>query len=120
MGAAAAAAQVRSRHRGLYMDLNSICTPSQAPHLFAVGGGDPWMRIYDRRMASSSSTMPTLKAGLLRICTLARTHHPCAHCPLQLSAPFGQVGERIHIRCGVCWRKGAWLLWTPSQLESVG
>ena len=56
------AAQVRSRHRGLYMDLNSICTPSLAPHLLAVGGGDPWMRVYDRRMASSSATAPNLKA----------------------------------------------------------
>lgn len=44
---------VRSRGGNRMMELNSICSPAQRSHLFAVGGGDPYLRLYDRRATSA-------------------------------------------------------------------
>ncbi|KAK9903580.1 hypothetical protein WJX75_009241 [Coccomyxa subellipsoidea] len=52
-GGPAVLAYVRSHGSNRMIELNSICSPAQRPHLFAVGGGDPWLRVYDRRMTSS-------------------------------------------------------------------
>jgi len=41
------------RLRRLLVDLNSIDSPLSRPHLFAVGGSDTWLRMYDRRMTAS-------------------------------------------------------------------
>ena len=40
--------------RRLAVDLNSIDSPASKPHIFAVGGSDTWLRVYDRRMTSSN------------------------------------------------------------------
>ena len=63
--------QARARHRELRLELHSICSPAAAPHLFAVGGGDAWLRVYDRRMAGSNASalkvrnarLPVAQAG---------------------------------------------------------
>jgi hypothetical protein len=39
--------------RRLAVDLNSLDSPASKPHIFAVGGSDTWLRMYDRRMTSS-------------------------------------------------------------------
>ncbi|BDA50285.1 probable DDB1- and CUL4-associated factor 6 [Coccomyxa sp. Obi] len=52
-GAPAVMTYVRSRGGNRMMELNSICSPAQRPHLFAVGGGDPYVRLYDRRATSA-------------------------------------------------------------------
>lgn len=52
-GAPAVMTYVRSRSGNRMMELNSICSPAQRPHLFAVGGGDPYLRLYDRRATSA-------------------------------------------------------------------
>lgn len=45
------------RLRRLAVDLNSIDTPASKPHLFAVGGSDTWLRVYDRRMTASHGSV---------------------------------------------------------------
>ena len=61
-----ASARSLGGRRRLGVSLNSIDAPASKPHLFAVGGSDPWLRIYDRRMAGSCLSLP-------RVCALA----PC-------------------------------------------
>ena len=54
------------------VDLNSIDSPSSKPHLFAVGGSDTWVRVYDRRMTASNGgvrvrCLPHADAAVLRL-----------------------------------------------------
>lgn len=42
------------------VDLNSIDAPASKPHLFAVGGSDTWLRVYDRRMAAGRGSVKVL------------------------------------------------------------
>jgi hypothetical protein len=51
--------------RRLAVDLNSIDSPASKPHLFAVGGSDTWLRVYDRRMTSSDGTVQVCPHFLL-------------------------------------------------------
>ena len=55
---ASASHQPLSRYlRRLAVDLNSIDSPAAKPHLFAVGGSDTWLRLYDRRMTSGDGNV---------------------------------------------------------------
>ena len=51
--------------RRLAVDLNSIDSPASKPHLFAVGGSDTWLRMYDRRMTSSDGNVQARHTFLL-------------------------------------------------------
>ena len=60
----AACLGVRRPRRRLKVSLNSIDAPASKPHLFAVGGSDPWLRVYDRRM-TGATTLPKVRAPAL-------------------------------------------------------
>ena len=57
------------RLRRLAVDLNSIDTPASKPHLFAVGGSDTWLRVYDRRMTAGHGSVKVL-CSPFRCCTV--------------------------------------------------
>ena len=57
-----ASARPPGPRRRLKVSLNSIDAPASKPHLFAVGGSDPWLRVYDRRMAGFGRTLPKVRA----------------------------------------------------------
>lgn len=61
-GGPAVLVYVRSHGGNRMMELNSICSPAQRPDLFAVGGGDPWLRVFDRRVTSS--------VGRVKVCVV--------------------------------------------------
>ena len=51
--------------RRLAVDLNSIDSPASRPHIFAVGGSDTWLRMYDRRMTSSNGDVQVRRTSFL-------------------------------------------------------
>ena len=57
-----ASARPLGARRRLRVSLNSIDAPASKPHLFAVGGSDPWLRVYDRRMAGLDHSLPRVSA----------------------------------------------------------
>ena len=57
-----ASARTLGARRRLRVSLNSIDAPASKPHLFAVGGSDPWLRVYDRRMAGLDHSLPRVSA----------------------------------------------------------
>ena len=67
--ASSASARSLGPRRRLRVSLNSIDAPASKPHLFAVGGSDPWLRVYDRRMAGSGQAHP-------KVCA-PEAHHVC-------------------------------------------
>jgi len=53
-GAPQALAALKHHLTGNYVEAHSIAAPEHRPWLFAVGGADPLLRVYDRRVGYST------------------------------------------------------------------
>lgn len=90
--------QLGGRHRRGHVQAKSLDINRVQPHLLAVAGSDPYIRLYDRRMLSVSTHRPGGSTPVLL--ALAPPHaalpgagrHGRAHCTY---VSFGNRGDKV-------------------------
>ena len=85
----------RSRQAVMPVDLNSIDSPASKPHLFAVGGSDTWLRVYDRRMAAGHGSVKVrFPSSMLHCAGAGLAFHqlrPCFRAPVRRAVSMART-----------------------------